>query len=82
MSECMYNSNYDCGVNPKGGCWNCDQFKSLDKFIVQDGEYVLEKNRDICIDGDVFRRLADEYVKKCLKKAKNSGTKKTIINKV
>ena len=72
MSDCMYNSDYICGKNPKGGCWNCDTFKELDKFIIEDGSYVRDRGGDICIDGAIFRKLADDYIKIALKKAKSN----------
>lgn len=65
MSGCMFNSDYECGVNPKGGCIMCEQFRELDHFILDESEYHMQGEGDgnIFIDGAIFRRLVDDYLK-------------------
>ena len=38
MSKCRFNSDFYCGVNPKGGCIMCNQFRELKQFILEEDE--------------------------------------------
>ena len=62
MSNCKFNSDYDCGVNPKGGCLMCPQFRELKHFIFEEDEYTIQDGY-VFVDGKIFRELVDDYLK-------------------
>ena len=63
MSDCRFNSDYECGRKPmKGGCMMCPQFRELKQFILDEDEYTIENGR-VFIDGKIFRELVDDYLK-------------------